>query len=739
MTRLLSILTILLLTASWARSGEVESVKWWNKDWKYRKIIRVAFPPQGNDLPVNLFKPTKLLGERALTGKAVITIEDGSNKGRQVMVTDAEGRIVPARAYASGWGNKVTVLFKAEPQTADYYLYYGNPKAKRTRMTWNRNTYPIIMVTVPVKGGAAVMKTPAGALKAVLAAKTERGKIGTYSVNNPVNPFGLEAGVNYVTLYSGLMYAPHKGDYQFSLDCGGTAHLLLDNSLVLTSSGVKPARSWKRKAQVRLSEGIHTMTILHGESADAQGIRVGWREPGDRRIDLMTGSAFARSNYAPVELVGFEDRDKEATPFFTVDPADVAFEVPGGRAKVQLKLRNYTRGAGLSFKWQIGTTLSKERSPTVYADAGGTCNITLEVSRGGKALGTYQRSVNLRTIRHVKAEAAVEMIECPNIIYAGEKATITFKIDNLSKVEVPLRYERVTADGKTLASTITLPPRGTELVSIEIPPPPKDADSAQVSFRAQLTGFQISEQTVRVVRPGPHLAGLRPKLGRLVDAEGRRVVVIADLEDANQHRRWAVVKWAAAQLRSRPASVLLFGHPMLNVPENKQAGSYVAAIRGRLALDKRTFNFVQSGASKVLPCVADIPAFAAALKRYTPDLVIISPGNRDVAQGVDRQAFARSLDVMIDIARAQDDPPVVLIVSAAPLLSNIDASRKMASAASIIARRHHIKFVDLHKEITRGDAWKARYQEDSDDSVYSMYPNPDTHRRIADWIMNATK
>ena len=65
-------------------------------------------------------------------------------------LTDAAGNIVPARTYATGWGDQVTVLFKAAPETADYLVYYGNPKAEQSSMNWPRSAYPILMVTVPV-------------------------------------------------------------------------------------------------------------------------------------------------------------------------------------------------------------------------------------------------------------------------------------------------------------------------------------------------------------------------------------------------------------------------------------------------------------------------------------------------------------------------------------------------------------------------------------------------------------
>jgi hypothetical protein len=304
---------------------------------------------------------------------------------------------------------------------------------------------------------------------------------------------------------------------------------------------------------------------------------------------------------------------------------------------------------------------------------------------------------------------------------------------------VPLQYEQIAPDGERSSHSMTLPPLGTKLVNLDIHPPPATVASAQMTFRAMLVGTKIAEHTVNVLRPGLHLAELRSELGRLVDSEGRRTVIIAELEDANRHRRWAALRWLAAKFQPQPQRILLFGHPMLNEPDPTLAGSYVAELRRRFVLEDRTLNFAESGTNRILPCVADLPVFAAALAKHAPDLVIVSPGSYDVAQGVDRQTFARCLDVMIDMVRSQSRPSKLLVVSPPPLLSNLRASREVAQAVAIIARQHQVGFLDLHARLTGEEAWKTQYQDASGDRVYMLYPNAEAHRRIAAWIKAASE
>lgn len=723
-----------------AAAAAAKPVPWWNKAWRYRKIVQIKFPRQGNDLPVNFFAPTKLLGERALTGKAVIEIGGKANQpGREVVVTDESGKVMPARAYASGWGQKVTVLFRAEPKTAEYFIYYGNPKAKRRRMTWRRSAYPLMMVTVPVADGAAI-KTPAAACKALLAAAKERGKIGTYSVNNPVNPFGLEAGKHYITLYSGLMFAPSTGAYDFSLDAGGIAHLYLNGALALTvRGGPEPVRDWKHAASVKLEQGVQNFTILHGERVGAQGIRVGWKAPGQRRIELMTGTAFARSNYAPAELVGFEELGKVATPFFAVKRSDKALKLPGGDTVVTLKLRNLTRGDGLTYKWTLGDKVLVEHSPQCFVKAGGDFKVVLEVFKGPKSLGTFTRTVNLRALRYVKADATSELLSCPAIVYQGEEAKVTFRVSNLSEEMVPLQYSQSTSGEKPITTAIELPAGASEPVDVPLQAPAGAKKSVQVTFRLSLMGYQLTEETVQVMRPGMHLAGLKTKLGRLVDRKGRRIVLITTLENEADYRRWAVLKWAAKQLRGGGKTVLLFGDRMLNVPDSTEGQGYVGRLKRLLAAQGRTLTFVRRSGNAIVPCIADIPAFATALKTHRPDLVIISPGSFDTQKGVARRQLARSLDVLIDIARSMDDPPRVALVTPPPLVSNPKLSGRMSDAVRTVARQHHVPVVDLHSLLSKGSGWQNAYKEGTEDAVFYLYPGLTAHRAIAEAIFEAVK
>lgn len=710
---------------------------WWNKAWPYRKSVRVNIPAQGGDIPVTFFESSALVGERSLTGRAVIEVETGTDRlSDQVVVTNAAGEVIPSRVFARGAGNRATVLFKAVPTPADYYIYYGNQKAKRKRLAWERSAFPLAAAMVRVSD-PAVIDEPAAAARALLAAKEILGKTETYSAHFTENPFGIRGGGNYITLYSGLMVAPVDGTYVFGIDAGGTVHLLIDGSLVATlRGGAEPGKSWKSRSQVRLKRGVHNFTVLHGERVGAQGIRVGWMQPGKRTFSAMSGAAFARGNYVEADVTGMEEVRRSSVPFFTVARSDVAFKLRGReKGIVALTLRNHTRGDGLTFEWQVGARKLAGRSPRCFVDANGSHKVTLAVFRDGGKTGSYTRTVGLDDVRHVEVFAGFEMLRCPDVVYEAEGVKLAFKLSNPSAYPIPVRFQRLVGKDESLFQDFEIAAGDERSVDMELPTLPKGTASVEVTFRLWLGETALAEEKVGIIRAGLGLAALSPKLGHLIDGQGRRVVIVTDLEKEDDHRRWAAFKWMAKKIKSKPKDVLLYGDRMVDVKDGG-ARSYVGFVRDRLVDGDRSLSFVERKAGGIVPCVADIPAFAAALTRQEPGLVVISVGSRDALKGVRRVQFARSLDVMIDLARAHASRPDIVVVSPVPLVSNPKVSAEHASAARIIAGQHRLPFVDLHGLITARAAWRNLYKHQADDRVFHLHPSEQAHRLMAEAILD---
>ncbi len=711
---------------------------WWNKAWRYRKSVRVGIPAQGDDMSVKFLELSILLGERSLTGKAVINVESGiDGLSDQVVVTNAAGEVVPSRAFSRGVEGRATVLFKAEPTAASYYIYYGNEKARLKEMEWQRSPFSLAVATVRVPDAKAI-STPASAGSALLAVKEAVGMTGAYAVKCRAKEFDIRDAGDYITVHSGLMVAPVDGMYEFGLDASGTAHLLIDGALVTTVRGLaRPAKSWKGREQVRLKRGVHNFTVLHGERAGAQGIRVGWIRPGTRGFVLMSGSAFARGRFVEAEVTGLEEVNRPSVPFFTMSRSDVAFKLRGKeKGMVALKLRSHTRGDGLTFEWLVGAKKLAGRSPTCFVEGEGRHKVTLTVFWGGSKIGSYTRTIVVDSVRHVEVAATFEMPSCPDVVYDAEGVKLAFKLVNPSTHPIPVRFQRVIGKDDSFIRDFEIAAGDEQSLDVELLALPKGTDSAEVTFRLWLAETALAERKVSIIRPGFGVAALTPKAGHLVDRDGWRVVIAIGLENDDDHRKWAALKWMAKKVESNPKKVLLYGDRMMDASGNVAVG-YVGLIRRKLAEGDRSLSVVERKAGGIVPCVADLPAFAAALTKHEPGLVVISLGSRDALKGIERVQFARSLDVMIDLARAHASRPAVVLVSPVPLVSNQKISAGHASAARIIAARHRLPFVDLHGLIKAKAAWQDLYKHAADDQVFHLHPNEEAHRMMADAILDA--
>ncbi|MFO7897616.1 MAG: GDSL-type esterase/lipase family protein, partial [Planctomycetota bacterium] len=439
--------------------------------------------------------------------------------------------------------------------------------ARVKRKRWNRDPYPLMMATLPfgsmpARGAPIIPDVKKAAL--ALARATPRDILGNvmgiYSVDTPVNPHELKPGRRYVTVYTGLLYAPETGEYRFAVNAGGAAHLFIDCRRVQTATGHDSAAGpWRKTSRARLDEGIHNFTILHGETTRRQGIKVGWRPPGARELSTMSGSAFARSNYAPVELVGYEKHAEPTTPFFTVDQVGTAYQLPDGTVKAFVKLTNRTLGSGLRYLWRVGNATYTGPSPRTFVNVAGESDpdqrkqlasfpISLEVFKGGKSLGTYERTMKLTSLARVKVDAHADLQACPEILYDGEPTGATFNVRNLSEDAVPFRYRWTRA-----ARRITLAPRARRELEAAVAAPDRDGGVAAVTLTLSAGGRPVGEATVEIRRAGGHCASRLVRLGRRLPA-GRPVITHRPGDVVYEGRR-ARVRFGLVNPSDRPVTV----------------------------------------------------------------------------------------------------------------------------------------------------------------------------------------
>ncbi len=542
---------------------------WWNDQWAHRKIVRLDIPEQGDDLPVNFLEPTKLLGHHHLTARAVITIEEPTAPlDRDIVVTDARGEPVPSHSFPLGWdADRATVTFRADLGEPLYYLYYGNPDAPAVRERPPRPDGTLMTATIrlgPVSGADGPnIEDPADAALALANAGPE-DRVGRPDIINSIdtrsNPHRLEEGYRYATVYSGLLFTPAAGEYQFVVNAGGTAFLFINGREIKRVSGDEsPVGRWAEPGSVWLDEGAHSITVIHGETARQQGIRLGWQPPGARSVSLIDRAAFARGNHVPTEQIGYQKQGRPLTPFFTVGKANIAYQLPDGAVKTPLVLEDRTPGTGLVHRWRVGDATYTERSPRLFVDVTGESRseereqlanlpVSLEVWRDGASLGTYERTINLTSLPRADLDAGVELRDSPRIIYEDEPAAAAFEIRNRSQARFRFGYRWVRS-----ASGFSLEPGGRTVLEAVIPAPQRDGERTAVTLDLAAAGRPVAVATVELSRTDGRTDA---RLTRLEQRVGAATPVLSHRPDhVVYHGRSARVQFGVANPAARAAGI----------------------------------------------------------------------------------------------------------------------------------------------------------------------------------------
>ena len=99
----------------------------------------------------------------------------------------------------------------------------------------------------------------------------------------------------YSFMYFGSIYIPVTGQYSFAIDADDCCDLHIDGVRVCSSyvsSGRGMTGTWDVQGTVQLTQGWHTFRARFEEVGGGDGIRMGWKKPGDPDFSLIPLSAF---------------------------------------------------------------------------------------------------------------------------------------------------------------------------------------------------------------------------------------------------------------------------------------------------------------------------------------------------------------------------------------------------------------------------------------------------------------
>jgi hypothetical protein len=430
--------------------------------------------------------------------------------------------------------------------------------------------------------------------------------------------------------------------------------------------------------------------------------------------------------------------------FFTVKEPSVAVDLDERRAIVFAQFQDISpvseEAEGLRYEWDFGGgDTSSERNPARCLTLGRPYSTALRVFRGAEMVGEYVRPVIFsRLDTHESLSLSVKLVSCPNIVYSDEQTDISLEVANGtgSPLRADFHVEMTDSKGpvRPCGHDVVVPGRSYTPLMLPLNMKEFDGGNGEIAITMRLANESVFEKKIVLRRWNEGLNRVRVVEGQFTDDQGSRAILVTDTEDANRYRKWAPVKWLHRVSDRSAKRVSVVGDSMRPDPEGSDASfkNYVSWLRGLPRAEH--FQFCETGTG-LKPIFRDLFALSELLKQHRPEVVVVCPGLRDALNSSPLRDFTRAIDIMIDLARNQEPPARIVLVSPTPLLSHKKVSEEYAKALRKLAEDHHCAFVDVHSALQTGPDWEqAFFATEEDDQILYLYPNESGQKRIAELI-----
>jgi len=170
-----------------------------------------------------------------------------------------------------------------------------------------------------------------------------------------INPANILNPTNYTAVYEGFLRAPVDGEYKFSIDTMGAAHLVIDGVPVIAIGEPDPARApFAVTKSIPLKEGVHRAVVYYADATPAGqtsisqryfGLRLHWQPPFSHNLMCVPPQAFPRT--LPAVVTRYESDKNYPAPFVQVENmGQVRVASHRGDAKAAEKIQIFAKAVG---------------------------------------------------------------------------------------------------------------------------------------------------------------------------------------------------------------------------------------------------------------------------------------------------------------------------------------------------------------------------------------------------------
>ena len=198
---------------------------------------------------------------------------------------------------------------------AEYFIYYGNPKAAEAGPAWTPPSSAVRRYTWRITGGGP--PTTVEALRQQMRHNVElAGADSLAQMSSRGNPQATGEETFYIAAYESHCRVELGGLYRFSLDTYGPSFVFIDGGLAAQRQGFfMQTGQWEHRGKIALEAGYHHLVMFAVEKGGQRVSRLGW-QPSTAKVYGPTPASFYVTHVGG-DAVGYDTREARGLPFFT--------------------------------------------------------------------------------------------------------------------------------------------------------------------------------------------------------------------------------------------------------------------------------------------------------------------------------------------------------------------------------------------------------------------------------------
>jgi len=313
-------------------------VSWWNKAWKCRKVVKTTSVPSRKGYSPNT-------AQVSFSNGGYIK-EDASD----IRVVDKANRSLPYRVIYSRPYHYTTIVFPARNVEEQYYIYFGNPQAKKLKHNWDFQAGLVLETRKKGKGSANNWWQ----MKKLMENSSEvYGRGFQDQIFLGYNPYGADD--YYISIYEGYIYCPEEGKYGFATVSDDASFLFIDGKMVAQwpgYHGVSGGRRAQHRGEIRLKKGIHKIAYYHLEGGGAQVCEAAWKKPSAKYYEVISPSAYL--SLIKGKVIGYKKQDNPYPADFFFQEQDNLWFDNQTFTRVKFFENTACRGSSGECEWDFG-------------------------------------------------------------------------------------------------------------------------------------------------------------------------------------------------------------------------------------------------------------------------------------------------------------------------------------------------------------------------------------------------